>query len=437
MQGMMSGSMPGHRQVPPGMQIGGGLGPNSTARGAPSIGQGHLQALGGGRMGQSGGSYGAMGTGVQGQGAMSRMPPSEYATSPQNIGARIGMQQNPSVANPGSYQQQSGMVGNSLGSFPAAGRTGPGFIPPSGDLLSMLNNKGAGATQQREEGSTLSMSDFPSLGGVSTGVQQRTLGQDSPAVQDALLGSVKMPQSPTFGEEDFPALPGGNSHRVSQQGLQQQSQRLVQRPMVQSTVAMGVAPRKTVNPGTGPVAVPSLAPGDKFGLLGLLHVIRMSDPDLTTLALGTDLTTLGLNLNSPEPLWKTFVSPWAEGPSKQELDPRIPDSFLAPAPQMTREHWYHFKPDTLFYIFYGMPGEESQIRAAAELSRRGWMYHKELKAWIARVPNTEPEQKTDRVEVGSFLVFDVLNWEVVRKDGFSLSFDALEESPVSMIKNNV
>jgi CCR4-NOT transcription complex subunit 2 len=38
-------------------------------------------------------------------------------------------------------------------------------------------------------------------------------------------------------------------------------------------------------------------------LLGLLSVIRMSDPDLTTLALGTDLTTLGLNLNSPEPLY--------------------------------------------------------------------------------------------------------------------------------------
>ena len=39
---------------------------------------------------------------------------------------------------------------------------------------------------------------------------------------------------------------------------------------------------------------------DRFGLLGLLSVIRMQDPDLTTLALGTDLTTLGLNLNSSE-----------------------------------------------------------------------------------------------------------------------------------------
>lgn len=37
-----------------------------------------------------------------------------------------------------------------------------------------------------------------------------------------------------------------------------------------------------------------------YGLTGLLNVIRMTNPDLNTLALGTDLTTLGLNLNSHE-----------------------------------------------------------------------------------------------------------------------------------------
>ena len=48
---------------------------------------------------------------------------------------------------------------------------------------------------------------------------------------------------------------------------------------------------------------------DAFGLLGLLSVIRMSEPDLTTLALGIDLTTLGLNLNSRDNLYRTFASP--------------------------------------------------------------------------------------------------------------------------------
>ena len=36
----------------------------------------------------------------------------------------------------------------------------------------------------------------------------------------------------------------------------------------------------------------------EYGLLGLLGVIRMSDADRTTLSLGSDLTSLGLNLNS-------------------------------------------------------------------------------------------------------------------------------------------
>ena len=39
---------------------------------------------------------------------------------------------------------------------------------------------------------------------------------------------------------------------------------------------------------------------DPYGLLGLLGVIRMTDPDLSMLALGSDLTTLGLDLNTPE-----------------------------------------------------------------------------------------------------------------------------------------
>lgn len=62
---------------------------------------------------------------------------------------------------------------------------------------------------------------------------------------------------------------------------------------------------------------------DRFGLLGLLGVIRMSDPDLTTLALGTDLTGLGLHLNSPENVYKTFASPWAETPLRPEPDFKV------------------------------------------------------------------------------------------------------------------
>ena len=72
----------------------------------------------------------------------------------------------------------------------------------------------------------------------------------------------------------------------------------------------------------------STAQPDRFGLLGLLSVIRMTDPDLTTLALGTDLTTLGLHLNSSDNVYKTFAHPWADNPLRPEPDFSVSASSL-------------------------------------------------------------------------------------------------------------
>ena len=58
--------------------------------------------------------------------------------------------------------------------------------------------------------------------------------------------------------------------------------------------------------------------GGDYGLLGLLSVIRMTDADRNALALGTDLTLLGLNLNSTENLYSTFGGPWSDAPATKE-----------------------------------------------------------------------------------------------------------------------
>ena len=72
---------------------------------------------------------------------------------------------------------------------------------------------------------------------------------------------------------------------------------------VPTTLNMAAAAAATA--GSSAVAAPGAPAGttgavDRYGLLALLNVIRMTDPDLTTLAIGSDLTTLGLNLNSQE-----------------------------------------------------------------------------------------------------------------------------------------
>ncbi|KAI4322189.1 hypothetical protein L6164_021906 [Bauhinia variegata] len=169
---------------------------------------------------------------------------------------------------------------------------------------------------------------------------------------------------------------------------------------------------------------------DPFGLLGLLSVIRMSDPDLTSLALGIDLTTLGLNLNSSENLHKTFGSPWSDGPAKGDPEFNVPQCYFAKQPPALHQGYFSkFTVETLFYIFYSMPKDEAQLHAANELYNRGWFYHKEHRLWFIRVPNSEPLVKTSSYERGSYHCFDPNTFETVRKDHFVLQYEMLEKRP--------
>jgi CCR4-NOT transcription complex subunit 2 len=172
------------------------------------------------------------------------------------------------------------------------------------------------------------------------------------------------------------------------------------------------------------------AASDPFGLLGLLSVIRMSDPDLTSLALGIDLTTLGLNLNSSENLHKMFCSPWSEEPAKGDPEFNVPQCYFAKQPLILSLCYFSkFQLDTLFYIFYSMPKDEAQLYAANELYTRGWFYHREHRLWFMRAQNVEPLVKTNVYERGTYISFDPNTWETIRKDNFVLHYEMVEKRP--------
>ncbi|CAL5056123.1 unnamed protein product [Urochloa decumbens] len=172
------------------------------------------------------------------------------------------------------------------------------------------------------------------------------------------------------------------------------------------------------------------SPPDPYGLLGLLGVIRMNDGELASLALGIDLTTLGLNLNSPDNLYKTFGSPWSNEPAKGEPDFRIPACYWSEqTPPLQPILFQKLHILILFYIFYSMPKDEAQLYAAYELCNRGWFYHKELRSWLTRISNVEPLVKTPVYERGSYGCFDPQNWETVRKDNFVLHYEQVEKRP--------
>jgi CCR4-NOT transcription complex subunit 2 len=145
----------------------------------------------------------------------------------------------------------------------------------------------------------------------------------------------------------------------------------------------------------------------KFGLLGLLDVIRMTNPDLNTLALGSDLTTLGLNLNSAECLYSTFASPWAEAPTSREPQFSLPMCYYMQPPPLKTSHLSKFQLETLFYIFYAMPRDVLQAYSAQELYNREWQYHQDMKLWFKRGSSADGLSTTNH----QYIYFDINTWE--------------------------
>lgn len=321
---------------------------------------------------------------------------------------------------------------------------------------------GLGGFAQDQKALGFDDSEFPTLGG--GGMPQRVAsfgsgyGGMSGEGYESVYDFSKPQQDFSMEKEDFPALggkgPGNMGGLVPPQGFDVKEGAGQSYPPLARQSLGGVgfgaqAPgRQGVAPGgvqfesgtqqssgkpsdAGPSGTSQM---DRYGLLGLLPVIRMVNPNVSTLALGADLTMLGLNLNSPDSLCKSFTLPWNDSAPKNDLELTIPSAY---SQQVSRCHpavFAKFQQETLFYIFYSMPGEDSQLFAADELVQRGWGFHKELKAWLMRVANTEPANQTEQGERGSFWVFDPVAWDRVRKDNFTLQYDQLETRPTVPVR---
>ena len=126
---------------------------------------------------------------------------------------------------------------------------------------------------------------------------------------------------------------------------------------------------------------------DEFGIQGFLNTINHENPDVSYLARGQDLTTLGLNLNSAEcvitvghmyitqkltwqcrPLWPTFAGPFAEpGSRPMQPDYRLPECYTVDNIHGVKEKIPSFSDETLFWIFYTQTQDIMQEFVAIEL----------------------------------------------------------------------
>uniref|UniRef100_A0A673WU64 CCR4-NOT transcription complex subunit 2 n=1 Tax=Salmo trutta TaxID=8032 RepID=A0A673WU64_SALTR len=309
-------------------------------------------------------------------------------------------------------------------------------------------------TDGSENVTGLDLSDFPALADRS---RREGSGNPTPllnplAGRAPYVGMVTKPSNePTqdfsIHNEDFPALPGPNykdptlSNDDSKTNLNStgKSTSSADGPMFpgdKTTSAQNNNQKKGIQvlPDGRVTNIPRGMVTDQFGMIGLLTFIRAAetDPGMVHLALGSDLTTLGLNLNSPENLYPKFASPWASAPCRpQDIDFHVPSEYLTNIhirDKLAAIKLARYGEDLLFYLYYMNGGDLLQLLAAVELFNRDWRYHKEERVWITRAPGMEPTLKTNTYERGTYYFFDCLNWRKVAKE-FHLEYDKLEERP--------
>jgi CCR4-NOT transcription complex subunit 2 len=246
------------------------------------------------------------------QGMMSPNFPMNEASSPSHP-MTLNLSEFPALS-------QRGVSVSTASSFIPGGSTG--FSSSSMPLPSRSSYAGF-VTKPPEQPQEFQMhhEDFPALPGASRPTE--TAGSDS-VISEANKLPFHVPSSlsSSFALADSRAPGAAIDIRDSVPRLPPVGGVIGQKPagnkMPQSTGQQQAAQLSVLSQVNEPgaVSVPAGMVVDQFGMLGLLTFIRAAetDPDIVALALGSDLTTLGLDLNSQENLYSTFASPFAEAP---------------------------------------------------------------------------------------------------------------------------
>lgn len=179
---------------------------------------------------------------------------------------------------------------------------------------------------------------------------------------------------------------------------------------------------------------------EKYGLAGILPVIKHDMEYDASMTLGVDLSSMlhSLEIDGSHHTLDTFQSPWVET-SRTEVEPKffIPESFKNikgvlgqennEFSSVNRDHLRVslLQDETLFYLFYKHPGTVLQELTYLELRKLNWRYHKTLKVWLTKDPMMEPIVSQDSMsERGSYIFFDPQRWEKCQRD-FVLNYNAI------------
>ncbi|KAK4893597.1 transcriptional regulator [Elasticomyces elasticus] len=257
----------------------------------------------------------------------------------------------------------------------------------------------------------------------------------------------------------------------SQQPSQQQPPQLNQLLQQQSPALTQQPNGQVLSPSPNVKSYASMTESEQYGLPGLLAALEARraiengqpvDPTLPPamrngVILGQDLSTLGMDLDSPDMIYTTFTpfpnmrdsTPGAYDYVERNVVPEftLPMAYRVGNVPGVEARMGAFSDETLFSIFYQNPLDYRQELAALELTARDWRYHKKLRTWLQKdspsstatssgsslpiidlAPGVPVGRESVRVpggERGVYVFFDARGWRRERRE-FVLEYGELE-----------
>ena len=140
----------------------------------------------------------------------------------------------------------------------------------------------------------------------------------------------------------------------------------------------------------------------EFGVRGILTLQKNLTDDKSLLAKGKDLSVIEQNKVNIDSMSSYFSGPQQDQEIGASEFPEftLPPSYFISKPILKAKMIRSYQVETLFYVFYNMPGELVQSCVADELYKRNWVYDPKKQTWFT---NTGEEWKT----------FDVSRFEIV------------------------
>ncbi|ELR07512.1 hypothetical protein VC83_02105 [Pseudogymnoascus destructans] len=182
----------------------------------------------------------------------------------------------------------------------------------------------------------------------------------------------------------------------------------------------------------GPISqdpLPGMSDRDRYGLKGLIEMLKGPYPDQAALITGVDIAALGFDLNTTERLSETIWSPWDDVPARPDIPQHtIPDCYQVHNVQPIENKLSNFSDETLMFMFYNNPQDIQQMIAAQELTNRNWRYHKKLSMWLTKDDMMQPQLLGNGTERGYYVFFDPKLWSRERRE-MLLSYIDLEVVP--------